>query len=189
MPARSPGRACLRRSDRDGSADRRRPWPRSEVRAACSSSLGRRIRRHSAPADISLVSTFAAQAASAIELFELRSAEHGVEVGAERQRIAGELHDGVVSALRDLQAGVRGLADGTDDARLAAGIGEAVAQLDGAIETIGGYVVELRGSAPRADPGGASPARATTDPSRSDTARRRASTEWPRQRPNDRRHR
>ena len=125
------------------------------------------------PADISLVSTFAAQAASAIELFELRSAEQGAEVGAERLRIAGELHDGVVSALRDLQSGVRGLADGTDDARLVAGIDEAVAQLDGAIETIGGYVVELRGSAPRADPGGASPAQAMTMP-HVRTARRRA---------------
>ncbi|MFL5775699.1 MAG: histidine kinase [Chloroflexota bacterium] len=103
------------------------------------------------PADISLVSTFAAQAASAIELFELRSAEHGLEVGAERERIAGELHDGVVSALRDLQAGVRGLADGTDDARIVAGISEAVAQLDAAIETIGGYVVELRESPPQAE--------------------------------------
>ena len=81
------------------------------------------------PADISLVSTFAAQAASAIELFELRSAERGVEVLTERQRIARELHDGVVSALRDLQAGVRGLADGMDDPRLAAGIADAIAQL------------------------------------------------------------
>ena len=118
------------------------------------------------PADISLVSTFAAQAATAIELFELRSAEHAVEVGAERRRIAGELHGGVVSALRDLQAGVRGLADGTDDPRLAAGIGEAVAQLDAAIETIGGYVVELRESAPHAGPDVASPAPATTGSSR-----------------------
>ena len=118
------------------------------------------------PADISLISTFAAQAASAIELFELRSAEHGVEVRAERLRIAGELHDGVVSALRDLQAGVRGLADGTDDTRLVAGIGQAVAQLDGAIDTIGGYVVELRGSAPPSEAGGASPAQATSDASR-----------------------
>ena len=118
------------------------------------------------PADISLVSTFAAQAATAIELFELRSAEHAVEVGAERRRIAGELHGGVVSALRDLQAGVRGLADGTDDPRLAAGIGEAVAQLDAAIETIGGYVVELRESAPHAGPDVASPSPATTGSSR-----------------------
>ena len=124
------------------------------------------------PADISLVSTFAAQAASAIELFELRSAERGVEVVAERQRIARELHDGVVSALRDLQAGVRGLADGTDDPRLAAGIAEAIAQLDWAIETIGGYVVELREPTPQADPGGASPAQATADTRTSDTARR-----------------
>ncbi|HEX5824152.1 MAG TPA: histidine kinase, partial [Candidatus Limnocylindrales bacterium] len=94
-------------------------------------------------ADISLISTFAAQAASAIELFELRSAEHVMTVDAERQRIAGQLHDGVVRALRDLQAGVRGLANGATDGQLVAGIREAVAQLDTAIATISGYVVEL----------------------------------------------
>ncbi len=113
----------------------------------------------------------------------------GSEVGAERQRIAGELHDGVVSALRDLQAGVRGLADGTDDARLAAGIAEAVAQLDGAIETIGGYVVELRDPAPQSRPGRGEPCPGNDRTLTSDTARRRASTDGPRQRPNDRRHR
>ncbi|MFL5715166.1 MAG: GAF domain-containing protein [Chloroflexota bacterium] len=118
------------------------------------------------PADISLVSTFAAQAASAIELFELRSAQRGVEVRDERLRIAGELHDGVVSALRDLQAGVLGLADGSDDGRLAVGIGKAVAQLDDAIETIGGYVVELRRAAPRAEADQATLIHPPTRPSR-----------------------
>jgi signal transduction histidine kinase len=98
-------------------------------------------------ADISLISTFAAQAASAIVLFELRSAEHEMTVDAERQRIAGQLHDGVVRALRDLQAGVRGLAIGATDGQLVAGIGEAVAQLDTAIGTISGYIVELEASA------------------------------------------
>ena len=141
------------------------------------------------PADVSLVSTFAAQAASAIELFELRSAEQGAEVGAERLRIAGELHDGVVRALRDLQSGVRGLADGTDDPRLVSGIDEAVAQLDGAIETIGGYIVELRGSAPRADPGAGERCSGNDSVFTSDTAHRRAADAWACQRQNDRRHR
>src|SRR3954453_7505536 len=118
------------------------------------------------PADISLTSTFAAQAASAIELFDLRRAEQADEVGVERLRIAGELHDGVVRALRDLQAGVRGLADGTEDARLVAGIGDAVAQLEAAIDMIAGYVVELRESASQPAPGGSSPARAVSDHSR-----------------------
>ena len=141
------------------------------------------------PADISLISTFAAQAASAIELFELRSVERGAEVAAERQRIAGELHDGVVSALLDLQAGVRGLADGTDDAQLVAGIGEADAQLDKAIKTIGGYVVELRGSAPQADLGGAPAGPGNERSHTSDSTGPRIRRAGTRQRPNDRRHR
>ena len=133
------------------------------------------------PADISLVSTFAAQAASAIELFELRTAERGVEVVAERQRIARELHDGVVSALRDLQAGVRGLADGMDDPRLAAGIAEAIAQA--------GFSHRddrrLRRRAPGADaagrPGRGQPCPCHGRTRTSDTARRPASHEGPRQ--------
>jgi signal transduction histidine kinase len=95
------------------------------------------------PADVALVSTFAAQAATAIELFELRSAERTVAAAAERQRIAEELHDGIVTALRDLQTGVRGLAIGPDN-RLAQGIADATARLDEAIAAIATYVLELR---------------------------------------------
>jgi signal transduction histidine kinase len=111
-------------------------------------------------ADISLVSTFAAQAASAIELFELRSAEHVMTVNTERQRIAGELHDGVVRVLRDLQAGVLGIANGATNDQLVVGIRDAVAQLEAAIGTIGGYVAELEASptlAERSTPGRARP--------------------------------
>jgi signal transduction histidine kinase len=96
-----------------------------------------------APADVSLVSTFAAQAASAIELFELRAAQSTQAVRAERERIGTELHEGVVRALRDLQAGVVGLATGTTDRQLAAGIDGAASQLDAAIKTMTEYVAEL----------------------------------------------
>ena len=104
-----------------------------------------------AAADVSLVSTFAAQAASAIELFDLRAAQSIQAVTAERQRIGSELHEGVVRALRDLQAGVVGLATGTTDRQLAAGIDGAVSQLDGAIEAMTEYVDELA-SAPSPEP-------------------------------------
>jgi len=91
-----------------------------------------------APADVSLVSTFAAQAASAIELFELRAAQSTQAVRAERERIGTELHEGVVRALRDLQAGVVALATGTSDRQLAAGIDGAASQLDAASSPLGG---------------------------------------------------
>ncbi len=103
-------------------------------------------------ADISLISTFAAQAASAMALFELRSAEHALAVSAERQRIAGDLHDGVIRALRELQGGARSLANGATDRQLVIGIQDAVAQLDTAIATISGYVVELEAETAQDEP-------------------------------------
>jgi signal transduction histidine kinase len=96
-----------------------------------------------APADVTLVSTFAAQAAATIELFELRSAETHLAAAAERQRIAGDLHDGIVAALRELHVGLVALAAGQDD-RLARGIDEAGVRLDSAIAAIGAFVLELR---------------------------------------------
>jgi signal transduction histidine kinase len=102
-------------------------------------------------ADVSLISTFAAQAASAIELVDLRTAESALATTAERARIAGDLHDGVIRALRDLQAGLRELLPAAD-AELAGGVRNVVLQLDEAIATIGAAVVELR-SAPADDAG------------------------------------
>ncbi len=96
------------------------------------------------PADIQLVSTFASQAASAIELFELRSEETALAAHAERERIARDLTDTVIDALGDVERSVRALATGATDARLAAGIDEAVGQLHGAITTVRTYAVELQ---------------------------------------------
>jgi signal transduction histidine kinase len=96
------------------------------------------------PADIQLVSTFASQAASAIELFELRSEETALAARAERERIARDLTDRVVDALGEVERSVRALATGATDARLAAGIDAAVGQLHGAITTIRSFVVELQ---------------------------------------------
>ena len=67
---------------------------------------------------------------------------------AERQRIGNDLHEGVVRALRDLQAGVVGLATGTTDRQLAEGIDGAASQLEGAIKTMTEYVAELASDPP-----------------------------------------
>ena len=113
-------------------------------------------------ADVSLISTFAAQAASAIELVDLRAAEAGLATSAERDRIASDLHDGVTRALRDLQAGLRELAPAADT-ELAGGIEAVVLQLDEAIATIGAAVVELR-STPSGDVEGRAEAASAVGP-------------------------
>src|SRR6185436_3735945 len=96
------------------------------------------------PADIQLVATFASQAASAIELFDLRSEETTLAARAERERVARDLTDRVVDTLGDVELSVRALATGATDARLAASIDAAVGQLHGAITTVRSYVVELQ---------------------------------------------
>jgi signal transduction histidine kinase len=96
------------------------------------------------PADIQLISTFAAQAASAIELFDLRSDVADLAARAERDRIARDLTGRVIDVLGDVELSVRALATGTTDARLEAGIDAAVGQLHGAITTVQTYVGELQ---------------------------------------------
>jgi signal transduction histidine kinase len=94
------------------------------------------------PGEVTLVSTFAAQAASAIALFDLRATESLLAAEAERQRIAGDLHTGVIGALLEVRFGVQALAVG-DDLQRTAAIESAVARLDEAIETVRRYVAEL----------------------------------------------
>src|SRR5215210_2824662 len=109
-------------------------------------------------ADIDLVSTFAAQAASAIQLFELRTAERDVATQSERRRVASDLHHAVIGALADLQTGIGGLASGAAP-ELRQGISRALAELDEAMAATAAYVVELEatadaGEAPPAAPSG-----------------------------------
>jgi signal transduction histidine kinase len=95
------------------------------------------------PADVRLISTFASQAASAIQLFDLRAAENETAVLVERTRIARDLHERVVDALAELVVSVRVLADGTSDRRVAAGMAATVAQLEEALTTVRTYVADL----------------------------------------------
>jgi len=101
-------------------------------------------------ADIALVSTFAAQAASAIQLFELRTAERDVAAQSERRRVASDLHHAVIGALADLQTGIASLASGAAP-EVRHGISRASAELDEAMAAIAAYVVELEGTVDGAD--------------------------------------
>lgn len=80
-------------------------------------------------ADVEMISIFASQAASAIELFGLRSAETSLAKRIERDRIARDLNAEVVEALTDVELSVRALGTGATDSRLIAGIDGAAAQL------------------------------------------------------------
>jgi signal transduction histidine kinase len=94
--------------------------------------------------DIELVATFASQAASAIELNELRAAEQLFIVAVERERIARDLHDGVIQSLYGLGMSLRALAGRTADPVLASGIHDALIRLDEAIQTVRWYIGELK---------------------------------------------
>ena len=94
--------------------------------------------------DVTLASTFAAQAASAIALSQLWASEASLAVTVERGRIAQALHDDIVRALRSLRTDVGALPGiapkqgGTDS------IGDACVKLDEAIAIVSEYAAELR---------------------------------------------
>jgi signal transduction histidine kinase len=94
--------------------------------------------------DVALVATFASQAASAIELSELRAAERRFIVAIERERIARDLHDGVIQSLYGLGMSLRALAGRAADPVLAFGIHDALIRLDEAIQTVRVYIAELK---------------------------------------------
>lgn len=96
------------------------------------------------PADIGLVATFASQAASAIELTELRAAERHLTVDLERERIARDLHDGVIQSLYGLGMSLRALAGRTADPVLASALHEPLTSLDEAIQTVRWYIADLK---------------------------------------------
>jgi two-component system, NarL family, sensor histidine kinase DevS len=94
-------------------------------------------------ADIQLVSTFATQAGSAIELFQLRAARSQQTIDIERERIARDLHDGVVQSLFGLGMTLRVLSETVADKAAAASLRDAVERLDEAIVTVRAYIEEL----------------------------------------------
>jgi signal transduction histidine kinase len=94
-------------------------------------------------ADIAMIATFAQQAANAIDLRELRDAEARLTVGLERDRIARDLHDGVVQSLYGLGMSLRARISRSPDGALAASVTESLGRLDGAIAAVREYIRQL----------------------------------------------
>lgn len=99
-------------------------------------------------ADITLIETFAAQAASALELSDLRADEARLALDLERRRIARDLHDGVVQALFGLGIGLRGLADRTIDGGIVSGLVDAIGRIDDTIGVVREFIAGLGSSLP-----------------------------------------
>ena len=96
-------------------------------------------------ADIQIVRTFAAQASVALELSEVRDELRQLAIVQERERIAREMHDGVIQSLFGLGMNLQAMATSTT---LPAGVGErlnlAVDGIDAAISDLRNYIFGLR---------------------------------------------
>jgi signal transduction histidine kinase len=96
------------------------------------------------PADVQLTETFAEQAAVAVEHARLQQALDRMAVLEDRERIAKELHDGVIQALFAVGLGLQGAAALARDRDLQRRIGGAVEELDRVIGDLRNYIFGLR---------------------------------------------
>ncbi|MBI3647208.1 MAG: GAF domain-containing sensor histidine kinase [Actinobacteria bacterium] len=93
---------------------------------------------------LSLVETFAAQAAVALE-FERSNREHQrLTVLEDRERIAKELHDGVIQSLFAVGMGLEGTVGLAKDEDIARRIESAAEEIDRAIRDLRSYIFGLR---------------------------------------------
>jgi signal transduction histidine kinase len=90
------------------------------------------------------VSVLAAQAGVAIENARLYDEVHRLAVLEDRERIAKELHDGVIQALFAVGMGLQGTAMVRQDEELATRIEGAVADIDRVIRDLRNYIFGLR---------------------------------------------
>jgi signal transduction histidine kinase len=97
-----------------------------------------------ADGDVRLVMSFAAQASIALEYARVRSELERLVVLEDRERIAKELHDGVIQALFAVGMGLQGTAMLASDEDLAHRIEGAVAELDRVIRDLRNYIFGLR---------------------------------------------
>jgi signal transduction histidine kinase len=95
-------------------------------------------------ADIQLTETFAEQAAVVVEHARLQQELDRLAVLEDRERIAKELHDGVIQALFAVGLGLQGTAMLARDAELQRRIGGAVEELDRVIGDLRNYIFGLR---------------------------------------------
>lgn len=96
------------------------------------------------PEELQLIETFARQAAVAVGYGEALREIQRLVVIEDRERIAKELHDGIIQSIFAVGMGLEGLAATTDDERAAARIRDAVAELDQVIKDLRGYIFGLR---------------------------------------------
>ena len=93
---------------------------------------------------IRLVETFADQASIALEYARAQAEVRRIGLLEERERIAKELHDGVIQALFAVGMGLQGTALMSGSAGQAARIEGAVAELDSVIRDLRNYIFGLR---------------------------------------------
>jgi signal transduction histidine kinase len=94
--------------------------------------------------DLATLTTFAAQASIAVEYRHVRSELERLAVLEDRERIAKELHDGVIQALFAVGMSLQGAAALSRDPALEHRIEAAVAEIDGAIRDLRNYIFGLR---------------------------------------------
>jgi signal transduction histidine kinase len=94
--------------------------------------------------DVQLTETFAEQAAVAVEHARLQQELDRLAVLEDRERIAKELHDGVIQALFAVGLGLQGSAMLARDPELQRRIGGAVEELDRVIGDLRNYIFGLR---------------------------------------------
>ena len=94
--------------------------------------------------DLATLVTFAAQASVAVEYERVRSELERMAVLEDRERIAKELHDGVIQALFAVGMSLQAAAALSKDPGLERRIEGAVTEIDGAIRDLRNYIFGLR---------------------------------------------
>ena len=94
--------------------------------------------------DLALVETFAGQASVAIEYGRAQGELMRLTVMDERERIAKELHDGVIQSLFAVGMGLQSAATLSRDPDLERRVSDAVSEIDHAIRDLRNYIFGLR---------------------------------------------
>jgi signal transduction histidine kinase len=94
--------------------------------------------------DVRVLESFAGQAALALEYARIQQEAQRVAILEDRERIAKELHDGVIQALFAVGMGLEGTALLSPDEDLAQRIEGAVAEIDRVIRDLRNYIFGLR---------------------------------------------
>jgi len=93
---------------------------------------------------VRVLETFAAQAALALEAASTQAELRRLAILDDRERIAKELHDGVIQSLFAVGMGLQGTAIMSGDEELSSRIESAVAELDRVIRDLRNYIFGLR---------------------------------------------